>query len=296
MKKVSVIIPLYNNEKYIAQAIESILNQTIKNDIECIVVNDGSTDGGGEIANAFQDRGVIVVHTPNMGVSCARNTGIRMATGKWIGFLDADDYCLPNMYEIMVKEGEGHNVGIVQCNHCKDVDGVVYEYKKRANDTLVMDLRADGKEIINAYYSSVCCKIFKKEVLEKNNINFYAGCRIGEDTAFTTLALNYAAICTISDFLYVNRVRSDSTGRTKTIYEEMNALFTLQQLRIDLISRNMWDISMPRIERYIRNTRKNIEAELSNGKVINQDSDTDKLNQRINAIENKLVDIAKILS
>lgn len=294
MKKISVIIPLFNNAEHISQAIESILNQTIAHEIECIVVNDGSTDNGGDIADKFKNNGVIVIHTPNMGVSCARNTGLKFATGKWIGFVDSDDYCLPNMYEIMIQKGEENNVDIVQCNHFKDNNGKVYVYEKRKNQNKVMNMRIDGCEIINNYYSSVVMKIFKRELLNKNNITFFEACRVAEDTAFTTLAINYGSIMTIEDALYINRVRANSVSRTKTIYEEMNLLFTMQRLKIELISRNLWDISKPRIERYIKNTINNIDKML-NINSNHMENNLNNLETKVLDIEKKLSEISKIL-
>lgn len=95
---ISVIIPAYNAERYIKEAIESALSQTYK-DIEIIVINDGSTDRTGDIAfQCFQHESqrVLIVHQKNKGASAARNTGIKYAKGEYIAFLDADDVWLPN--------------------------------------------------------------------------------------------------------------------------------------------------------------------------------------------------------
>ncbi len=91
---VSVIIPTYNNEKSIAWAIESVLEQTYEN-VEIIVINDGSTDGTADVCKSFGDK-IRYIYQENKGVSAARNYGIREANGEWIGFLDADDWYLPN--------------------------------------------------------------------------------------------------------------------------------------------------------------------------------------------------------
>lgn len=95
--QISIVVPVYNGEKYIAKCIESLLCQTLR-DIEVIVVNDGSKDNTINIVNQFakRDSRVIVVDKANEGVSVARNTGIQKSRGQWIAFSDADDYYYPD--------------------------------------------------------------------------------------------------------------------------------------------------------------------------------------------------------
>lgn len=103
--KISVIVPMYNVEKYVAYALTSLQKQTYKN-LEIIVVNDGSPDGALAIAEKFakDDARIKVISRKNGGLSAARNTGIHEATGRYIGFLDADDYIHPLFYELLVKK------------------------------------------------------------------------------------------------------------------------------------------------------------------------------------------------
>ena len=105
MGKVSIIVPIYNVEKYLSKCIESILSQTYKN-IEIILVDDGSPDNSPQICDEYakKDDRIIVIHKANGGVSSARNAGIDIATGKYIGFVDPDDYIENNMYELMVNK------------------------------------------------------------------------------------------------------------------------------------------------------------------------------------------------
>ena len=111
--EVSVIVPMYNVENYIAQCLDSLVNQTLK-DMEVIVVNDGSTDKGVEIVDGYVKKypGFIkLVHKENGGLSDARNYGIPYASGKYIGFLDSDDYVENTMYEYMSEKlDEGHDI------------------------------------------------------------------------------------------------------------------------------------------------------------------------------------------
>lgn len=104
-RRISVVIPAYNASQYIAMAIDSVLDQTHRVD-EIIVVDDGSTDKTQEVVARYEDKGVRYVRQPNQGSACARNTGIALASGKYIAFLDADDFWLPNKINQQVKTFE----------------------------------------------------------------------------------------------------------------------------------------------------------------------------------------------
>lgn len=103
-RKVSLIIPVYNTVNYLRRCLESAVSQTYKN-MEIICVDDGSTDGSEKIVDEFaaRDRRVVVVHQVNRGESHARNTGLRIASGDYIGFMDCDDWIEPDMYETLVR-------------------------------------------------------------------------------------------------------------------------------------------------------------------------------------------------
>lgn len=106
MPQVSVIVPVYNAEKYLSECVDSILNQTIA-DLECILVDDGSTDGSPAICDAYarHDVRVKVIHKANGRAASARNAGMRIAQGEYIAFVDSDDWISPNMYEKMLAQG-----------------------------------------------------------------------------------------------------------------------------------------------------------------------------------------------
>ena len=117
---ISIIVPVYNVEKYLSKCIDSIINQTYKN-IEIILIDDGSTDSSGAICDkyALVDSRIHVLHIENSGVSNARNVGLNHATGDYIGFVDSDDYIEPNMYELLLEELIADDVDVVQCNHAE---------------------------------------------------------------------------------------------------------------------------------------------------------------------------------
>ena len=120
MPEISVIVPVYNCEKYIGKCIESILNQTFK-DLELILIDDGSADESGKICDEYkiQDKRVKVIHEKNSGVSIARNVGINVAKGKYIGFVDSDDYLAPDMYESLYENLMKSHADVAICGIMK---------------------------------------------------------------------------------------------------------------------------------------------------------------------------------
>ncbi|MFJ7728160.1 glycosyltransferase family 2 protein [Neobacillus sp. NPDC097160] len=118
--KISIIVPIYNVEKYLNKCIDSILAQTFTN-FELILVNDGSPDNCGGICNKYSiiDPRIKVIHKKNGGLSSARNAGIKIAKGKYIGFVDSDDYIDKKMYEILYNSIELHSSDVVVCDVIK---------------------------------------------------------------------------------------------------------------------------------------------------------------------------------
>ncbi|MCF2684419.1 glycosyltransferase family 2 protein, partial [Faecalicatena contorta] len=116
--KISVIIPVYKVEKYIQHCVDSILNQTLQ-DIEVILIEDGSPDLCSEICDAYrqQDHRVTVVHKKNSGVSAARNIGLNIASGEYIGFVDADDIVSNCMFEMLYTQAIRLNADICMCSY-----------------------------------------------------------------------------------------------------------------------------------------------------------------------------------
>lgn len=189
--KVSIIVPVYNSERYLNRCIDSILAQTYKN-IEILLINDGSTDSSGEICDTYTiyDNRVRVIHKDNGGVSETRNIGLQEANGEYILFVDSDDYISSDMIDIMVSKAIDCNSDIVMCNYFIDKCGKI---------TLAsMDYKEvyDGKEIIKneivyLYYIdyhtglySLCNKLIKKNIYSINKIQFDLNLKRGEDAWF----------------------------------------------------------------------------------------------------------------
>nr|WP_302853132.1 glycosyltransferase [Methanosphaera stadtmanae] len=122
-QKVSIVIPVYNVEKYIERCLKSILNQTLDS-IEVIVIDDGSTDNSGKICDEFSTKykNVKTFHKRNGGVSSARNLGISIAKGEYIGFVDPDDFIHVNMYKELYENAKKVNSDIAICSF-KEIKG-----------------------------------------------------------------------------------------------------------------------------------------------------------------------------
>lgn len=173
---ISVIVPVYNCEKYVRQCIESILSQTYS-ELELILVDDGSTDHSGEICDSYAKcyKNVRSLHRSNGGITKARLTGAEAARGTWITFVDADDWIKKDFYEMLCRESEGIDLvisGIIRHHQERDVECKTY-YKAG-----VYDKRAIGEKIIPtmlwdpeietwALDPSLCTKLFKRELLIK---------------------------------------------------------------------------------------------------------------------------------
>lgn len=116
-EKISIVIPVYNNKNYLSECLESVINQTYRN-LEIICIDDGSTDGSSEILDEFakQDSRLIVIHKVNEGVSATRNVGLNIASGSYIGFVDSDDFCEPDMFEELLRQIKENHADVVVCS------------------------------------------------------------------------------------------------------------------------------------------------------------------------------------
>ncbi len=121
MPKISIIVPVYNVENYLKKCLDSIVNQTFK-DIEIILINDGSTDNSLNICKEYakKDHRIRLINKPNGGLSSARNVGIDLSTGEYLGFVDSDDWIALNMYEKLYNLCKIFNADISQCKYIRN--------------------------------------------------------------------------------------------------------------------------------------------------------------------------------
>lgn len=211
--KVSVIVPVYKAEKYVGQCLDSLIDQTIpKEDLEIICVNDGSPDNSLEILNKYakNDNRIKVIDQENSGVSAARNTGIKNATGKYIAFVDSDDYVDENTYKdaARIAEEKGADILCFGWRNFTD-DG---EETSRKNCTLKDKTFTDWKKAKSKRASIVVWnKLYKRDLIVNNNIEFATEIKIAEDECFNLCAYSHAkTIVHTHDVFYNYRVNPNS--------------------------------------------------------------------------------------
>lgn len=190
MNKISIVVPVYNVENYIDRCIESIINQTYKN-IEIILVDDGSKDNSGKICDKYanRDKRIKVVHKLNGGLSSARNAGLDVCSGEYVGFVDGDDWIEKNMYEIlisMIKKGKSE---IAICGHRE----VIQNEKVRPAiqmKNIFLDKNELWEEVFGDLNVASWNKLYKKEII--GNLRFPLNIIHGEDLIFN---LQYLVKC-----------------------------------------------------------------------------------------------------
>lgn len=239
--KISVIIPVYNVEKYLEEALKSIVEQSLK-EIEIICVDDGSTDKSSEILGCYakMDSRIKVFRKENGGLSSARNLGIQKASGKYIYFFDSDDILERRTLEICFNEAEQHCLDMVlfsaepfyeNSDLQKNIN--INYYKRYADYSGIMS----GKDffikavLAAEFKPSVCLYLINREVIEKGEITFYEGI-IQEDNLFTIEALIFArSVKYINSNFYKRRVRENSvmTGR-KMIQHAYSSYIVMREL------------------------------------------------------------------
>lgn len=217
MTKLSVIVPVYNVEKYLEKCIDSILRQTFT-EFELILVNDGSTDKSGLICEEYVklDKRVKVIHKNNGGLSSARNAGLDIANGEYIGFIDSDDYIDPNMLNQMYITAKNYNADIVSCrflrineNEQEDIK-VLQSTEVRVYDSYkaLEEYLSYKDENLKDIHTVVWNKIYKRHLF--NNIKFPEG-KIFED-GYVTYRLIHEAnqIAVLNNIYYYYVQRSNS--------------------------------------------------------------------------------------
>ena len=216
---VSVIIPVYNVEQYIRQCIDSAIDQTYK-DIEIILVDDGSTDNSGTICDEYaeRDRRIKVIHKKNGGLSDARNAGMNIARGKYIYFLDSDDYIKKNALEELVSFSEKEQAEIVSFSVWMFSDDKnLYMPPQRR---LIKYPSANGaKHIIQLFknekrwFPGAQTSLFRADYLKKEHLSFKKGIHY-EDLLFSGIAyIRAERVSNLCSYLYYYRQRSDSIMR-----------------------------------------------------------------------------------
>ncbi|MEE1035336.1 MAG: glycosyltransferase, partial [Agathobacter sp.] len=229
MTKYSIIIPVYNSEKYLEECIESVLKQTYK-EIEIIIVNDGSYDSSENIINRYakNDNRIIYLKQKNAGVSAARNLGIKSATGKWITFVDSDDTVRESYIECVDKlilniDMDMFMYGTDQTENICDI----FKLTKSESAELCMDENKTAGYVWN--------KFFKRDIIFNNNIKFNTQISVCEDLLFCFNYIQYVDIayyynCKINRF-YNYRVHLNSTIQNQNADKIKTSMEVYEQIK-----------------------------------------------------------------
>lgn len=233
---ISVIVPVYNSEKYLKRCIDSILNQTYKA-IELILVDDGSPDNCGKICDEYakKDKRVRVIHKTNAGVSAARNSGLEIASGNYATFVDSDDYIEPEMYGNMMEKVHQYNCDVVMCDCIKDFTD--------HSEIYTHDIRAgfyDKEQLVNEYYPhllmmenveypatiSNCLILFNRNKL--GNLRYVVGVRYSEDLLFgAQLVYNTDSFYYMKEQAYYHYYMNPTSATHKFTVDKWNDYKTL---------------------------------------------------------------------
>lgn len=216
--KVSVIVPIYNTEKFLKKCIDSIVNQTLE-EIEIILINDGSTDNSHNICEEYSKKypkKIRYINNKNIGCSATRNLGISLAQGEYIAFVDSDDYIDKEMYQEMYEKAKKEDLDII-------TSGVRYQYiyinpikiqescPKNIKNNL--DLLSPSNRIANCYN-----KLFKKELIKRKNIKFLETIHNAEDLVFC-----FEVFCVAKKISYIEK------SYYNYIHHGNNSIFNLEK-------------------------------------------------------------------
>lgn len=216
--KVSIIVPVYKVEQYLDQCLQSLINQTLQ-EIEIIIINDASPDRSNQVIEKYLNNSKIklIHHEVNKGLSATRNSGIEVAQGEYIGFVDSDDYISPDMFRTMYLAGVKNQSDLVSIGYqrCSN-DGKIlskHSFPLKGNNTYNHDQLIDSITSAhrNQFIWFVPRNLYKREMIKNNKLLFNEEIKFGEDSIFNLYAFYYAnKVVTIEDYFYFYRENPES--------------------------------------------------------------------------------------
>lgn len=228
---ISIIVPVYNSEEYLEKCIESILNQTFKS-FELILVNDGSTDSSKEICDKYRDmdKRVITIHKQNEGQASARNYGLEIAQGEYIGFVDSDDWIEINMFEVLYNAciKEDADISIMGLRELNESKTYYFEYIPKSIEL---------NEILKRAYP--WNKLFKRSLFINHELKFTSGRYYEDLELIPKLFIESKKNAIVSKIGYNYLKRSDSTTNTKD-KKILDLLWAYTEIKKYLISKNYY--------------------------------------------------------
>ena len=250
--KISVIVPVYNCEKYLSDCLDSLLAQTYQ-DFEVILIDDGSRDGSGGICDSYarKDSRIRVVHQENGGVSRARNRGLELATGDAVSFIDSDDTLEPDMYELLVNTMQEHEADIAHCGYqhiVGDEVRLVHDTKRVIPQTTweALDCFVSGRLFGGGLWN----KLFASKLIA--GLKFREDLKINEDILFNFQAFRKAEKTVFADFAlyhYIAHFGTSAVFRTPDEKKIQDACAVARYIYEELVGSELNDVAA---ERYIR--------------------------------------------
>lgn len=234
---ISIIVPVFNVETYLPRCINSLIRQTYKS-IEIILVDDGSTDRSGNICDewANKDHRIRVIHKANGGVSSARNAGIRVAEGNFLGFVDGDDYIEPKMYETMLKCIEKNNADIAMCGYVDYPYGIEVPVYRGVEVVLPCGYEEALVQIYkrNGFSTSMWNKLYRKKVLGGLLLN--ESISVSEDELWLVKAISKCShIAFVPEALYHWMPRDGSAIRSHKVTQKRMTVLEAKHQAISLM-------------------------------------------------------------
>ena len=230
--KVSVVIPVYNVEKYIKQCLESIINQTLK-EIEIIIVNDGTKDNSMKIAAEYvSDKRIKIINKENGGISSARNAGMEIAQGEYIYFIDSDDFVEKEVLSTLYENSENGKMDIVFSNFSYYNDRTKKEKKAKFIFPFKENINKGYYYLYNGEEINVWNRLYKKEFLEKYNFKFIEGIIYeDQDFGFRTIMLA-EKIKYVENYGY--KYRTDREGSIMSSQKKEKSIESVQTLKKEM--------------------------------------------------------------
>lgn len=258
---ISVIIPVYNTEKYLPQCIESVLAQTFT-DFELLLIDDGSKDSSGSICDEYakRDHRIRVFHKENGGVSSARNVGLDNAAGAWIAFADSDDLLMPNALQVLYQEMKRTGADIVVANAIKKIGE---HYSKPFLDIT----NGTSSDIIPSIkHFALWGYLIRRDIIANHNIRFIEGLAYSEEHLFLYQIARFSHIIThINTPIYIYRIHEGSVCASKNGYKIVSNQFlaahylfqfasiylNTNKTNYKIITQHAWDVVTSGIRSYI---------------------------------------------
>lgn len=238
---ISIIVPIYNVEKYLDQCIQSLEEQTIA-DREIILVDDGSTDQSGDICDRYKEKysDILVIHKENGGLASARNAGLDVARGQYVGFVDSDDYIANDMYESMLNAMKENNCPVACCNRYRHIDETEGAQIKISETAHITELKCMFTEEAIKYLLlgtgmtySACDKLFKRDLFDEVR---FPDCNLpSEDIpCIYKILLNCDKIVHIGLPKYYYRLVRGSISKSKFKPQNMSTFYYMQDIYKDV--------------------------------------------------------------